>query len=565
MFPSGAYKALITTTLVLIGAGVGVIMRSDTRTTGPGGRALLIRLPTSRAAFRVRLSPIDAALAAAAPLVALYVRNGEFAAIGGWTVTVSYCLLSAVFSLIALQVFRIADIIPRYMSVNDLLGVAKVVLSGQLMTTIVLFTVTRLDGIPRSVPTIQAVILGAGLIAYRGVLYLSETRRGDSIRPHQAVSENVILIGLNELSALVIKFLKTQVPERRRVIALLDEQTRWIGRSVNGVQVFGPPDELEAVVEEFVTHGVRTDRVVVASEAAGLSQAVLTAIQDVCARRDLDLVFMPHIIPFGSNEYAALPVHKNSDRPPSSPCLPDISISPYFRVKRIIDTFSAAILTIFVLPLLLIAGVIAVLDVGSPVLFWQQRVGRDGRELQIYKLRTLRPLFDREGQRIPEDQRLSWIGRLLRDMRIDELPQLLNVLVGDMSLVGPRPLLPQDQPPNSAGRLLVRPGLTGWAQVNGGGKLSATEKDPLDLWYIGNASLLLDLRILGMTLFSFLRGDRRSEKALAQARSFQARRLETSPDRSERGMKPALGSLIPTAVGSPLRRDAREAVVAQSR
>lgn len=451
------------------------------------------------------------------------------------------------------------------MSVDDLLGVAKVVLSGQLMTTIVLFTVTRLDGIPRSVPTIQAAILGAGLIAYRVVLYLSEKRRGDGAHPRQAVSQNVILIGLNELSALVIKFLKTQAPERWRVVALLDEQTRWIGRSINGVQIFGPPDQLAAVVDEFVTHGVHTDRVVIASGASGLSPAVMAGIQDVCARRGLDFVFMPDFLPLSSIDYRDSPVDRIPDRPSGSPGRPVIPISPYFRGKRIIDTVTAAMLLFLLLPVLLIAAVVAVLDVGSPVLFWQQRVGRGGRELQIYKLRTLRPLFDQKGQKIPEQERLSWIGRLLRDTRIDELPQLLNVLIGEMSLIGPRPLLSHDQPPNSAGRLLVRPGLTGWAQVNGGGKLSATEKDAMDLWYICNASPLLDLRILGMTLLSFLRGDRRSEKALAQAQDFQVKRLQAQPDRRNRGRKPVLGSLSPTAVTHPLGEDAREAVVAQSR
>src|SRR5262249_37625475 len=148
------------------------------------------------------------------------------------------------------------------------------------------------------------------------------------------------------------------------------------------------------------------------------------------------------------------------------------------------------------------AALVVVIDVGWPVLFWQHRVGRGGRELQIYKLRTLRPPFDRRGQRIPEDRRISWIGQRLRQSRIDELPQLLNVLVGDMSLIGPRPLLPQDQPSNASIRLMVRPGITGWAQVNGGSHLSPTEKEALDVWYISNASLWVDLRIIGMTFFS---------------------------------------------------------------
>jgi hypothetical protein len=106
---------------------------------------------------------------------------------------------------------------------------------------------------------------------------------------------------------------------------------------------------------------------------------------------------------------------------------------------------------------------------------------------------------------------------------------VLNVLVGDMSLIGPRPLLPRDQPPSSALRLTVRPGITGWAQVNGGTSLSPTEKEALDIWYIRNASWRVDLRIIGMTVLTLLRGERRSEKALAQALSLQtleARRNE---------------------------------------
>jgi lipopolysaccharide/colanic/teichoic acid biosynthesis glycosyltransferase len=212
----------------------------------------------------------------------------------------------------------------------------------------------------------------------------------------------------------------------------------------------------------------------------------------------------------------------DTDRPPSSRLVPDFPPTPYLRFKRLIDAVAAAILILWLLPLLVIAAIAVFLDVGSPVLFWQQRLGRGGRELQIYKLRTLRLPFDWKGQPIPEERRISRIGRALRMIRIDELPQLLNVLVGDMSLIGPRPLLAQDQPSNSAIRLAVRPGITGWAQVNGGAKLSATEKAALDAWYIRNASPLLDLRIIGMTVLSLVRGDRRSEKALAQARSLQA-------------------------------------------
>jgi lipopolysaccharide/colanic/teichoic acid biosynthesis glycosyltransferase len=192
--------------------------------------------------------------------------------------------------------------------------------------------------------------------------------------------------------------------------------------------------------------------------------------------------------------------------------------SSYLGFKRTFDIVGAVVLILLLLRLLVVIVITVFLDVGSPVLFWQQRAGRGGRELQVYKFRTLRPPFDQKGQRVPEEQRTSWVGRLLRLIRIDELPQLLNVLVGDMSLIGPRPLLPRDQPLNSAPRLTVRPGITGWAQVNGGTLLSAAEKDVLDVWYIHNVSLWLDLRIIAMTFFGLVRSDRRCEKALAQAR-----------------------------------------------
>jgi lipopolysaccharide/colanic/teichoic acid biosynthesis glycosyltransferase len=139
------------------------------------------------------------------------------------------------------------------------------------------------------------------------------------------------------------------------------------------------------------------------------------------------------------------------------------------------------------------------LDVGTPLLFWQRRLGEAGRGFQMYKFRTMQSPFDRLGQSLPQNRRLSAIGHLLRKTGLDELPQLLNVLVGDMSLVGPRPLLPEDQPADPTIRLMVRPGITGWAQVNGGKQIAAEEKDDLDEWYIRNASPWLDLRILLLT------------------------------------------------------------------
>jgi lipopolysaccharide/colanic/teichoic acid biosynthesis glycosyltransferase len=251
-------------------------------------------------------------------------------------------------------------------------------------------------------------------------------------------------------------------------------------------------------------------------------------VQSVCARRSLDLVFVPHLLMLGPTERNCRSGYKGPVHLVSSQGVPDIRPSSYIRLKRGIDFIAALVLIIAVLPLLLITIVVVLLDVGWPVMFWQQRIGRGGRTLQVYKFRTLKPPFDRKGQKIAEEQRISVVGRLLRRTRFDELPQLLNVLIGDMSLIGPRPLLPRDQPPDSTSRLSVRPGITGWAQVNGGTSLSSTEKDALDVWYIRNASLLLDLRIIAMTALRITRGDRRSEEALMQAYSSQVMHSQDS-------------------------------------
>ena len=166
---------------------------------------------------------------------------------------------------------------------------------------------------------------------------------------------------------------------------------------------------------------------------------------------------------------------------------PKFDLPRYFEVKPLID-FVAALSMILCAPLAVLVAITVLFDVGMPLLFWQQRVGQGGRRFLLYKFRTLRAPFDVHGVPIPEQKRLSRIGRLMRQTRLDELPQVLNILVGDMSLIGPRPLLPVDQPENPTTRLIVCPGITGMAQVNGGKFLTPAEKDEYDEYYVRNAS-----------------------------------------------------------------------------
>lgn len=171
--------------------------------------------------------------------------------------------------------------------------------------------------------------------------------------------------------------------------------------------------------------------------------------------------------------------------------------------KRLFDIFGAALgLVLLALPLALVALVVAI-GLGRPVFFRQVRPGIGGRPFRLIKFRTMLDAVDSDGKPLDDAVRLTRLGRFLRASSLDELPELWNVLRGDMSLVGPRPLLMHYLPlysPEQARRHEVRPGLTGWAQVNGRNALSWPEKLALDVWYVDHRSFRLDLRILLMTV-----------------------------------------------------------------
>src|SRR5262249_25248622 len=164
-----------------------------------------------------------------------------------------------------------------------------------------------------------------------------------------------------------------------------------------------------------------------------------------------------------------------------------------------------------------LVGLVVAADVGLPVVFWQQRPGLRGRPFKLYKFRSMGEAHNANGQRKAEAERVSAIGNFLRRTRLDELPQLLNILKGDMSFVGPRPLLPVDQPIDCAARLIVRPGLTGWAQIKGGRQISPSDKAALDLWYVKNMSLVLDLEIILGTVPMLIFGERITESVIVQS------------------------------------------------
>lgn len=172
-------------------------------------------------------------------------------------------------------------------------------------------------------------------------------------------------------------------------------------------------------------------------------------------------------------------------------------------MKRIIDMVLVVPILLFLAPVFLLFSLLVRYKLGAPVFFRQIRVGKDGRLFEMVKFRTMIDSRNENGEFLPDAERLTDFGKFLRSSSLDELPELWNVLKGDMSLVGPRPLLKEYLPLYSkqqARRHEVRPGITGWAQVNGRNTISWEEKFELDVWYVENQSSLFDVQILWMTI-----------------------------------------------------------------
>ena len=179
-------------------------------------------------------------------------------------------------------------------------------------------------------------------------------------------------------------------------------------------------------------------------------------------------------------------------------------------VSDLVQRLLACFLLLLLSPLILAIAFVVRLRLGGPVLFFQERPGLHGRPFQLVKFRTMTQLLDTDGALLPDDQRLTPFGQWLRRSSLDELPELFNILRGEMVFVGPRPLLMEYLPLYSqeqARRHLVKPGLTGWAQVQGRNTLSWEAKFRLDVWYVDHRSLVLDLRILWITVITVIRRD----------------------------------------------------------
>jgi lipopolysaccharide/colanic/teichoic acid biosynthesis glycosyltransferase len=455
-----------------------------------------------------RVTAFDVMWAGVSPILAFIIRDGAITRVDD---VVVYGVVSLAVSIGVFQLLRISDAIPSFFSVHDAIDVSKACLLTVALTAAILFVSTRLDYAPRSVPIIHFLLLGCGLIGIRAWRRLRDP--WDKARRSQSRGEDresIVVVGATRLTWLFSKMLDELYPRDHPIVAVVDERPQLVHRTINGHPIVALPEDLPGILDEYATHGISISKVVVAAHPRDLSEKTRHGVPATCQARNIPVEWL--------HETFLVP-HTQAARRPDPPVDVDAAAAAgsYWQFKRAIDVVVALTLMIAFAPLTLVVAALVFIDVGSPLVFWQQRIGRHGRPLHLYKFRTMRSTFDRSGRPVPEQERLSALGRYLRTTHLDEIPQLFNILNGSMSLIGPRPLLPVDQPKDIRFRLHVRPGLTGLAQISGGTLLSPEEKDALDDWYVQHASLLLDLKIILRTLWVIARGNPRDDTQISVA------------------------------------------------
>ena len=424
----------------------------------------------------------------------------------------------------------------RYCSVADLLQVILLSVLAILLALVLTFALNRLEPVARSLPVVQGGLIISFLVFARSAvrsrfwhsrqIHINRNGRAN-VQPH----ETVLVLGVNSVTELFLLSVKEFASQRVQVAGILAEEPSMRGRAIQQKPVLGTIEELPEILQSLEVHGVIVDRIVVATAADRLPPRALETLLEAEKSSSIVVQFLSEQLGFEDSSKGASVLSSQARNSAPGPRalsrLVNVSDEDHtnttgkaFRFrKRMVDVFGATFLVIMLFPVAIFIAFVVALDVGFPLIFWQQRPGLYGRPFKLYKFRTMRAPHDRHQRRIPDDQRSSAVGQIIRRARLDELPQLYNVLIGNMSLIGPRPLLPCDQSPDYAARLSVRPGITGWAQVNGGRIISSSDKCILDIWYAQNASLVLDLKIVLSTVKMIFLGDRINTEAVGRARN----------------------------------------------
>lgn len=474
---------------------------------------------------------IDLTLVGLSPFLALFIRDNFASTVERLQGVIPYALLCIIAAAIVTMITRLHQRLWRYTSLTDALHLIAASSAVLLIALSASFVLNRSEGVARSLPAIQWLLLVPAIIGSRIAVRLWAEQTGRKRRrsnPSHGTAEHVLIVGVSDLTELYLRSVAEFAPAHFTIVGILSRTRELRGRSMRLYKILGTPDEALQIIAQLELHGVAVQRLIVMQSFEQLSRAAQRALLMVEQSSDIKVDWLVERLGLHGGEGS---IPSNGMEVVSAAKEPQLveheQITPprYHALKRGIDAVVSSCLLIILGPAIAVVALLVAIDVGFPLVFWQQRPGWKGRPFKLFKFRTMGAGHDAEGNRTPDGLRSSKIGRFLRQSRLDEIPQLYNVLVGEMSLVGPRPLLPIDQPERQSMRLLVRPGLTGWAQVNGGRDIAPEDKAALDVWYIMHASLWLDLAIVLRTVSLLVLGERVNAAALnaAHARLEQMR------------------------------------------
>jgi len=472
---------------------------------------------------------IDTILILLATLTAVILRDSFEFSSARLLALVPYFISTTLASAFVLPLFGVNRAFWRFSAMPDYLRIVASLFVITIASVAITFGFNRVEGVPRSLPFLQFYLAVTFLVGAR-VLYRMRnasrrSRRG--MAPLKVVdepaAETVLLIGLSRLTEIYLQSVAELAPKRIRIAGILGRRDRHVGRLVADHKVLGIPEHLGAVLSELEVNGVAIDRIVITSSFASLPREAREEITAVQRSGSVQLQYLSETLGFESVTLRQLPdaaaaTGCSSDGPVKFEIKADeletMQRRRYWKAKRAIDVLASLFLLAIFSAVLILVGLAVNVSIGRPLFFCQQRPGLGGRPFRLYKFRTMRRPIAANGRILSDEERVSRVGNFLRRTRIDELPQLFNILRGDMSFIGPRPLLPRDQDDAYRARLLVRPGLSGWAQVVGGRAISPEDKAALDVWYVRNASVLLDIAIVLRTIPIIFMGERRTSAKL---------------------------------------------------
>jgi len=473
----------------------------------------------------------DVACMVGALFFALYLHDGHIVTGEGEPARpMIISLISSGFAIAVLLLFQTHKNLWAYLSFKDLGLVFVAVTTSIILMNACFYFILHYGVIPRSVLPLHWAL---AIVAMTGARLLVRQLSRPVVSGDSMAQKHVIVVGVGHTAELYMQFARKVMPNKVVIEGVVDENEALVKRYFHGCMILGTFDALPKILEQYRLHGVRIDQFIIAKPWQTLSQHSQEYLETLKRQYSIEIVHFDRQI--GMEERCPEQERIQDSMEQSAPY---IAIEGFYpKLKRAYDIGAALILLVACMPLMLLTALLVAVDIGMPVIFWQRRPGRYGKPFKLYKFRTMRPVRhrwyeSRAMHKSRDHMRCSGVGRWIRRMRLDELPQLWNILRGDMSFIGPRPLLEDDQPEGGQARLSIRPGVSGWAQVHGGDALTADQKLIMDLWYIQHMSVFLDVRILIKTVLVVIHGDKPKLEIIEKSRTMlHGSHMESSPVR----------------------------------